>query len=169
MNIISNNNRRYSIEKWESADAITFQWTPDKEWLYGAMATATKPGKRSVDAMYDASKGLGQLGINTEIDPTTMRLDSQRTMKPMVILATGRHPVSYHGKQYNGVPSNSGRVEATEEPRVYGDAEEAIVTKQYSRYESLAYRTNIPHDRMTPEVCPPLGYQPIHISIILEE
>jgi hypothetical protein len=84
----------------------------------------------------------------------------------MAIITKGRQPFPCHGKRYNGVPSNSGRVEATEEPRVYGNAEDAIITKQRNRQESLECRKHSPHDRMAPESCPTIGSQPVHISSI---
>jgi hypothetical protein len=83
----------------------------------------------SLDAMEETSKGLGQFGINTEMEPTTRRLYRQGTMKPIEIFTRGRQPFPYHGKQYDGVPSNSGRVEATDEPRVYGIEEDARIAK----------------------------------------
>jgi hypothetical protein len=49
----------------------TFQCTSDGERRYGAMATSTKTKKMSVVATEDTYKGIGQFGINTEIDPTT--------------------------------------------------------------------------------------------------
>jgi hypothetical protein len=98
------------------------------------MATSTKPSNRSVDAVEETPKGISQFGINTEIDPISRRLDSQGTVKPMTILTTGTHAVPSHGKRYIGVPSNFGRVEAPEEPRVYGNTEDARSTKRCKRH-----------------------------------
>jgi hypothetical protein len=161
-----NNDRGCGIGRWKAADVRTFHWTSGGERQYDTMAKSNKPSKMSVDAM--EPNGIGQFGISTEIDSTTRRLNGQGTAKPIAMLAVGRQPLPGHGKRYNGLPSTLGRVEAPEEPRVYGNAEDARSTKRCKIHKSLACRTNHPHGRMALEGCPMLGYQTVHILSIFK-